>query len=120
MALAAYLSAREAQDWGRACSLMGTTVRRQLGVLAEASGGKTGSCIQSYRTVSKYGSKRERADVLSGPLAAFRVKGQKGFALFYGPARQQFMMPMVREAGSWKVSQSIPIAYPIGAPVGGH
>ena len=90
--------------------------------MAEASGGKTrGSCIQSYRTVSKYGSKRERADVLSGPLAAFRVEGQKGFALFYGPARQQFMMPMVREAGDWKVSQSIPIAYSDRRPGGaGH
>ncbi len=116
-ALASYLSARQAQEWGRACSFMGATVRRQLGVLAVASGGKAGDCVHSYGVVSKYGSKRERANVFSGTLAAFRVKGEKGFALFYGPARQQFMMPMVREAGRWKVSQSIPIAYPIGAPV---
>jgi len=120
-ALAAYLAARQARDWGRACSLMGVAVRRQLGVLAEASGGKAGNCVLSYRVVSKYGSKGERADVLIGSLAAFRVKGEKGFALFYGPHRQQFMMPMVHEGGRWKVSQSIPIAYPIGAPVrGGH
>ena len=118
-ALAAYLSARQAQDWGRACSLMGATVRRQVGVLAKASGGKAGDCARSYRSLAGYGAKRERADVLSGPLAALRVKGEKGFALFYGPHHQQFMMPMVREGGRWKVNQPIPIAYPIGAPVRG-
>lgn len=122
-ALGAYLSARQAQEWGRACSLMGATVRRQLAVLAAASGGKTANanCVHSYRILSKYGSKGERADLLIGSLAAFRVKAEKGFALFYGPHRQQFMMPMVREGGRWKVSQSISIAYPIGAPLrAGH
>jgi hypothetical protein len=119
-ALAGYLIAREEGNWARACSLMGASVRGQVRVLAEASGAKRPhGCVQSYGSLAKNNPPRERKNVLVGSLAAFRVKGDKAFALFYGPHRQQFMMPMVREAGRWKVSQSIPIAYPIGAPVRG-
>ena len=91
---------------------MGTTVRRQLGVLAEASGGKRpATCIQLLPHCLQIRFKaRTRRRALRSPRR-FSCQRQKGFALFYGPARQQFMMPMVREAGSWKVSQSIPIAY---------
>jgi hypothetical protein len=50
-------------------------------------------------------------------LAALRVKGDKAFALFYGPHAQQYMMPMVREGGAWKVTQLAPMAYPpAGSP----
>jgi hypothetical protein len=98
---------------------MGTPVRRQLQVLAEATGASGGNCAQSYAVESKHASSAELANVLIGTLAAFRVKGNRGFALFYGPAKQQFMMPMVREDGKWRVNQSLPIAYPVGAPVGG-
>jgi hypothetical protein len=120
-ALAAYLKAREAGRWGRACALMGTSVRGQVRVLAEASGRRAPQCSAALVLLAKYNPPRERKNILIGSLAAFRVKGNRGFALFHGPHRQQFMMPMVREGGAWKVSQSIPVAYPVGAPVrGGH
>ncbi len=34
--------------------------------------------------------------------------------LFYGPKRQQYMMPMVSEGGAWKVNQIAPLPYPVG------
>jgi hypothetical protein len=117
--LIGYLRAWEAGQWGSACALMGKTVQRQLRVLAEGSGGRAPNCAAAFALLAKYNPSRKRANVLVGSLAAFRVKGDKGFALFYGPHHQQFMMPMVREAGRWKVSQSIPIPYPIGAPLRG-
>ena len=120
-ALAAYLKARAAGEWGRACSLMGATVRRQLAVLSRAGGGGGGGCAKISATLSKRLRASELANPMVGGITALRVKGEKAFALFYGPHRQQFLMPMVSEGGSWKVNQSIPIAYPIGAPVrGGH
>ena len=119
-ALAGYLKAREAGRWGSACALMGKAVRGQLRVLAEGSGRKAPTCTSAFAVLAKYNPPSTRKSVLIGPLAAFRVRRDRGFALFYGPHRQQFMMPMVREGGAWKVSQSIPIAYPIGAPVRGR
>ncbi|HVC08284.1 MAG TPA: hypothetical protein VND98_11975 [Solirubrobacterales bacterium] len=56
----------------------------------------------------------------SGKLAAFRVEWEKAFARFYGPHRQQYMIPIVSEGGQWKINQVAPVAYPIGAPVRGH
>ncbi len=118
-ALDGYLVARERGSWAKACALTSAALQRQVGVLATGSGARPGSCAHSYLFLSRYSSKRERANVFVGPLVAFRLKGGRGFALFYGPGRQQFMMPMTREDGKWKVSQSIPVAYPVGAPLKG-
>ncbi len=118
--LRAYLEARAGGDWAGACAHMGTPVRRQLELLGKGSKGKSVDCEEAFVTLSKFGSASERANTLSGPLAAFRVKGDKAFALFYGPHNQQYMMPMVSEGGSWKVNQIGPVAWPVGSsPAGG-
>lgn len=118
-ALRAYLVAREGGDWSAACPSMGAPVQKQLETLAKASNAKSGDCEEAFVTLSKYGSASERVNPLSGGLAAFRVKGNKAFALFYGPHNQQFMMPMVEEGGAWKVNQIGPVTYPPGAPPAG-
>ena len=62
------------------------------------------------------GSDRSRAEAaLRGPILTLRIKGQSGFALFYGLHRQKYVMPMAREGGAWKVTQLAPIAYPLGS-----
>ena len=61
--------------------------------------------MDSYALLSKRIPAKDRANPLIGGLASLRVKGDKAFALFYGPHRQQYMVPMVREAGSWKANQ---------------
>jgi hypothetical protein len=118
VALAAYLEARAHNEWRGACSHMAGITQRQVESLAKASKGKSHSCAVAYVTLSFYSPASERANPLSTGLAAFRVKGGKGFALFYAPNGQKYMMPMVRERGGWKVSQIAPVAYPIGAPGG--
>jgi hypothetical protein len=119
-ALRVYLVAREGGNWSGACANMGAPVRGQVEALARASQGKAVDCEEAFVTLSKYGSASERVNPLSGGLAAFRVKGDKAFALFYGPNSQQYMMPMIEEGGAWKVNQIAPVTYPPGAPpVGG-
>ena len=117
--LRAYLVAWEGGNWSAACARMGAPVRGQVEALAKASKGKAVDCEEAFVTLSKYGSASERVNPLSGGLAAFRVKGDKAFALFYGPHNQQFMMPMVEEGGAWKVNQIGPVTYPPGAPPAG-
>ncbi len=115
--LGAYLEARAKDNWRGACSYMGSVSQHQLEVLAKAaSRGKSNGCAAAYATLSIYAHASERANPLSSGLAAFRVKGDKAFALFYGSHNQKYMMPMVRERGGWKVNQITPVAYPIGAP----
>ncbi len=114
----AYLSARAKGDWSGACARMGETVQKQLAVLAQASGGKVKGCAGAYGMLVARVLAAQRANPLSGTLAAFRVKGAKAFALFYGSHRQQYMMPMLSEGGAWRVNQIEPIPYPPGVPRG--
>jgi hypothetical protein len=115
-ALHSYLQARAGGDWGTACSHMAATVQKQLALLASASKGKAKGCAAAYAALSARVPVAARANPLSGGLASLRIKGDKAFALFYGPHNQKYMMPMAREGGAWKVNQLDPIPYPIGAP----
>lgn len=114
--LHAYLMARASGSWSTACSYLGSTVRSQLAGLAADSPGQHTGCARSYAKLSAPTPAAQRANPLTAALAAFRVKGEKAFALFYGPHHQKFMMPMEREASTWKVTQIAPIAYPPGIP----
>lgn len=117
-ALEAYLRAREEGDWQAACSRMAAPVVAQLRVLGSGGKSQKPDCPAAYGAVAEYGSAAELADPLTNGLASFRVEEQKGFALFYGPGGQQYMMPMVSEGGEWKVNQIAPVPYPVGAPAG--
>jgi len=117
-ALSAYLRARAAGDWSAACSEMAATVRKQLALLAGPAKGKAKGCAGAYAALSAHAPAAARANLLTAGLAALRVKGEKAFALFYGPRNQKFMMPMLSEGGAWKVNQIEPIPWPLGAPAG--
>ncbi|HET9153690.1 MAG TPA: hypothetical protein VFN85_06215 [Solirubrobacterales bacterium] len=43
------------------------------------------------------------------------VKGDHAYALWVGPGEQGYAMPMVREAGAWRVTQIAPPSYPTGS-----
>jgi hypothetical protein len=114
--LGAYLDARAGADWPRACSFLGAQVQKQLGLLAGEPGSGSGGCVAAYAKLASRIETSDRRSPLVGGLAAFRVEGDKAFALFYGPHEQQYMMPMVSEGGAWKANQLEPIPWPIGAP----
>jgi hypothetical protein len=115
-ALNAYLATRAAGQWSESCSYLGAAIDRQVAAFVKASQGTAPNCTALLKTITEQSP--ETFSPLRSPLAAFRVEGDKGFALFYGPHRQPYMIPMVREGGSWKVNQLDPVAYPPGsAPV---
>ncbi len=113
--LRSYLEARAAGDWSGACAQMAATVQKQLALLGASPSGKSSGCAAAYAKLSSRIPASARANPLSGSLVAFRVKGTKAFALFYGPKRQQYMMPMVGEGGAWRVNQIEAIRWPIGS-----
>jgi hypothetical protein len=113
-ALNAYLAARAGGQWSKSCSYLGAAIDRQVAAFVKASQGRAPNCPALLRTVTEQ-SPDAASGPLRSPLAAFRVEGDKGFALFYGPHRQPYMIPMVREGGSWKVNQLDPVAYPPGS-----
>jgi hypothetical protein len=46
-----------------------------------------------------------RENTMTGPIAAFRVDGNKGWALYHGTEGQDYAMPMEKEGGEWKVKR---------------
>ena len=118
-ALAAYLTARAKGDWSAACPYLAIPVRAQLERLASASKGKVKGCAAALTALEAGSPPAARADVFTHGLAALRLKGGHGFALFYGPHTQQYVMPLASEGGAWRFTQLAPIAYPLGTQPSG-
>jgi hypothetical protein len=110
VALRAYLEARAHREWSRACSYLAPPLRRQA--LALTAGSAARSCAAAYAVLYGHGPASALADPLSGGLLAFRIHGRRGVAAFRAPAGTGYVMPMVSEAGSWRVTQLAPVSYP--------
>ncbi len=114
--LAAYLGARARAQWSTACTFLSRQVRAQLESLARTSKGKVKGCSAVLAALENRTPPGARADTFVHGLASLRVKGPRGFALYYGPHRQQYVLPLASETGTWKVTQLAPIPYPIDSP----
>lgn len=112
-ALRGYLTARAGGEWSGACEGLTASLRRQ--VQAFAGGARARGCAAAYRALSAGAPASSRSNPLAHGLVALRLQGRRAFALFYGPDRQQYVMPMALEAGAWRVTQLAPIAYPLGS-----
>jgi hypothetical protein len=103
-----FLTARASGDWARACQQLVAVNVKHLAKL-----GKPGkeTCPQVLSALTS-----DTANPLAGPLSALRVKGKNAFALFVGGEGQQFVVPLQREDGQWRMTQTTPILYPPEAP----
>jgi hypothetical protein len=104
-----YLQARASEDWAGACRGLAKATRQGFEKLARSA---AGGCPSTLAALSKGA---DLSDPLTGSLLSLRINGDNAFALFYGPGRQQYFMPLLREAGVWKPTQVAAIAYPPGA-----
>jgi hypothetical protein len=108
VSLAAYLRARQKEDWAGACRGLSASTRAGFRKLSK---GKA-TCPSLIAALSKG---VDLTDPLKGPLLSLRVQGIHGFALFYGPAGEKYVMPVRGEEGTWKATELSAIAYP---PIG--
>jgi hypothetical protein len=112
--LKAYLQARAKADWPTACHYLSAPTRQGFEKLASSSAkAKALGCAQILAALSKGA---DHSDPFSGHLLSLRINGAHAFALFYGPHHQQYIVPMNREGGQWRLTQTAAIAYPPGAP----
>ena len=64
-----------------------------------------GCSVKLKRVAELLGRSRTvRKDRLAGPIAAMRVRGSRGFALFRGTDGRDWGMPLEREGATWKVA----------------
>ena len=109
--LRAYLGARAAGDWSSACSGLAAAITEELQKLAPGK-----DCTPTYRALVGRQTAATRANPLRGRVLALRQRGEGAFALFFGPGHLKYVMPMVKEGGSWRVAQLAPVPYPGAEP----
>jgi hypothetical protein len=105
------LTARQAADFAGQCSSLGKAgLESVLGPIKEIKPAKA-KCPTSLKGLAEplSSSKEVRTNTLSGSIAALRVKGAKGYALYHGNDGNDYAMPMEKEGGKWLVGSIVTI-----------
>jgi hypothetical protein len=107
--IAAWMRARAAEDWKKACSYMSASYRRNITVDANGvTDGRVKSCPEALAYFGPEAS-GDGKNNLTGPIDSFRVEEGLGFAQYHGNDGRDWVVPMNRENGKWKVSTATPI-----------
>jgi len=110
------LTARAKADFATQCETLG---KRGLETfLGKGKGNERSKCQKELKKLAEplSGSKEIRADTLTGEIAALRVKGSQGWALYHGNDGKDLAMPMEQEGGSWKVGAILTTELPKTEP----
>jgi membrane-bound lytic murein transglycosylase len=105
------LKARQAADFGGQCSSLGKAgLETVVGNIAanEIKQAKA-KCPVSLKSLAEplVSTKAARTNTLSGPIAALRVKGSQGYALYHGNDGKNYAVPMEKEGGKWLVGSIV-------------
>lgn len=110
----AWMRARAAQDWKKDCSYFSKAYNTNITDDAHGvTGGRVKNCPQAL-AYFKHEASGDYVNNLSGPIDSLRVglyKGQRnqGYAQYHGNDGKDWIVPMSRDEGSWKVSIASPI-----------
>jgi hypothetical protein len=111
--LAGYLRARAADEWERECGYLAESVVAPLERLASRSARLEGKgCGVLLAALNGAAPASTRANTMTAGVASLRVEGARGFALYHGAKGTDYFMPMVKEAGEWKVGSPVPSEFP--------
>lgn len=107
------LEARAAGEWAKQCATLSLDAIGKVEADAPNFGGGKG-CASGLGAEAKplAQTKSSRANTLTGPVAALRVKGNRGYLLYHGPKHRDYAMPMAKEDGEWKVGRVSTINIP--------
>jgi hypothetical protein len=116
-ALAGYLDARATENWAKSCSYLSEEALAPLKQLTEASPQlKDADCAEILEKLLASTPQSEAASPLTDGLAALRVEGDRGFALFHGAKGADYFVLMSKQGDDWAVGALLPSEFP--GPVG--
>jgi hypothetical protein len=107
--LNAWMRARAAENWAEDCKYLFPSYRKRL--VADAhnvSNGKADNCAQALDYFGEAAS-GDLVDTLSGQIDSFRVREGKGYAQYHGNDGKDWIVPMNKFEGHWRVSNATPI-----------
>ncbi|MGB7685725.1 MAG: hypothetical protein WBL45_08070 [Solirubrobacterales bacterium] len=103
LALEESLDARAAGDWKTQCETLAAAAVEQLEQSASSLTPGT-SCAQALEAQGQSLPAFARANTMTGPIDAFRInQGINGFAFYHGTRGQDYVIPLIKQGGEWKV-----------------
>lgn len=96
-------AARETGDWGSQCGTLAAAVLKQLETPTSKLE-KRRSCLEALEALAKKSPRSARENTMTEPLAALRINGSQAFAFYHGAGGKDYVVPMEKEGGEWKVA----------------
>lgn len=109
----AWLHARKAKNWAKDCSYFTSYYAKTLTADAhDVSDGKVNNCAEALAYFGKYASGAGH-DTLDGVVDSLRVDTNAAghtaaYAQWHGTDGNDYVVPMDKEGGTWKISHSRP------------
>jgi hypothetical protein len=102
-ALEENLDARAGGDWETQCETLASATVEQVEKGGAVLGAKS-SCPEALEAQAGPVPPPARANTMTGPIDAFRVnQGINGFAFWHGTHGRDFVIPLIKQRGEWKV-----------------
>jgi hypothetical protein len=96
-------AARETGDWKAQCETLATSLIEGIEKSAAVLGA-AGGCPKTLEAQAKPVPPSSLASTLTGPIAALRInEGINGFAFWHGPAGKDYVIPLIKQGGEWKL-----------------
>lgn len=113
-ALHAFLDARVAREWAAACAYLSVSAIIALEQIPQITDHpEVSGCPEILAALGSEAAQRLLVKGAVADVGALRIEGDSGFILYHGADGNDFVMPMVRDDGSWKVGSVEPV--PLGA-----
>jgi hypothetical protein len=105
-----HFDARAAGEWAKQCASMTFEQSEEVRETTVPNA----NCAKGLRIQATPLAQTQafRANPMTGPIDAFRVEGELGYALFRGKDGKQYVVAMKKENGKWKVDDLIPTRLP--------
>jgi hypothetical protein len=95
------LNARARGDWATQCSTLSAKAIEEVEEFSKVKEGCEKNLAALAQPLTE--SQPRRASTMIEPVAALRVQGNEGFALYHGKDATDYGIAMAKEGGEWKV-----------------
>lgn len=102
-AVRAYLNARAAENWARACSYLAAKPLAEQRQLAQGA-----SCAKAMEALTARAPSSALAGEARIEALSFRVGRKYAFLIYRRPEGKVYAMPLLREGGKWKLGLLTP------------
>lgn len=108
-AVGGYIEGGAAERWSQQCRYLSRSILEPLEVAAAEAGQGEDSCAEILEAIAERTPASRRVDNMASAVGSLRVQGNRGYALYRGTDGSDYVIPVSREDGQWKVAAQTPL-----------